>query len=196
MALTHIKSASVTNRDAVPQVQNTAGKGAPGDLKEVSDFGAAAGSDNINTTIQLVRVPFDAIVKEIVVTSPSQGATGIFDVGVYYATDGSNAAGAAALLAANAVDQDFFVVGIDVGGSAAHVHAAPGNTLKKDDQAGTPATVISTSAWVASMINKQLWDAVGLSANPGGFADIVATPTEAFGVGAANIGISVRYVQP
>jgi hypothetical protein len=109
------------------------------------------------------------------VRSEAQTA-GKFDLGAYYATDGvigkTNA-----LLAAAAIDQDFFATAIDCASAV------------------TPTEVINESG--TNTLDKRiqpLWQALGLTADPGGNIDIVATVvTTAVTTGTGKFGISVLY---
>jgi hypothetical protein len=196
MSVGHIKSTPVTNLDATPKVANSSGKGAAGQLNNVSAYvaGPLAAAGDADSTVQLVRVPWTAIVKRVYFVSATQGNAGKFDLGVYYATDGSNALSKSSLLAADAVDQDFFVAAMDAGGAASKITVQPGGGVGYDGVA--TAILQTTPAWAINDINKPLWEAAGLTSNPGGNADIVATVTEAPGTGGGEIGVSVDFVLP
>src|SRR4051812_28653395 len=111
MAVDHVKSTPITNLDASPVVPNTAGEGGAAPLKYNEGYATAVASSSVDATYQLVRVPSNAKIKKIIFESEAQTA-GKFDLGAYYATDGvigkTNA-----LLAAAAIDQDFFATAID-----------------------------------------------------------------------------------
>ena len=174
MAVDHVKSTSITNLDAVPRVENTAGEGAPGLLREVTGFATAVASSSADSTYQLVRIPTNACVKSIIFESAAQTA-GKFDLGVYY---DSGPPDYLALLAAAAVDQDFFASDIDCASAV------------------VPTEVVNESgSYTINERNLPLWQAIGLSADPGGMFDIVATVhTTAVTTGTGVFGVSVRYV--
>lgn len=176
MAVDHVKSTPITNLDAVPKVFSTAGKGASADLRYVEGYATAVASSSADATYQLVRVPSTAVIKEIIFESEAQGA-GKFDLGVYYSTGGDSPGAAAALLAAAAVDQDFFASVIDCASLVARTDVTNESATYTLDKRVQP-----------------LWQAVGLSADPGGFFDIVATvKTTAVTTGTGKFGISVKY---
>ncbi|MGD9878912.1 MAG: hypothetical protein AB7F22_07865 [Reyranella sp.] len=195
MAVGHTKSTPITNLDATPAVRIQAGKGGAGRLKHISAnvTAPAAANGDIDTTIQFVRIPWTSIVKRIHFSGASQGSAGKVDIGVYHATDGSNASAISSLLAANAVDQDFFVAALDLGGAASQITVNPGAGFGYD---GVATGVVATApAWARSDANLPLWEAIGLSAAPGGNADIVATVTEALQTGAAAMYLAVEYIE-
>jgi hypothetical protein len=177
MAVDHVKSADITGRDAInPAAYSTRGEGAAGILKNISGFATAVASSSADSTYQLVRVPSHAIIKNIVFESEAQGA-GKFDLGVYYATDGKNGK-PTSLLAADAIDQDFFATVIDC------ASAVPRTDVT--NEAGT---------YTLDKQEKPLWAALGLSADPGTMFDIVATvKTTAITTGTGKFGISVDFV--
>lgn len=176
MAVDHVKSATITNLDASPATQNTAGEGAGGLLKEISGYATAVASSSADATYQLVRIPSNCKVKSIIFESEAQGA-GKFDLGLYYATDGQGGK-PTSLLAAAAIDQDFFATVIDCAAAV------------------TPTEVVNESgSYTLDKRNQPIWQAAGLTADPGGSFDIVATvKTTAVTTGTGKFGISVRYV--
>lgn len=192
MTVTHQKTTAVTNQDATPRVANTAGKGAGSRLVVVSASIVPTGSQSIDSTIQVFRVPFSAVVKSVELKSVAQDTTGQWDVGVYYATDNSNALSKASLLAADAVDADFFGTGaqFDPGGVKAYARFVPGGGFTIIN--ATPA-IVDNAAWPASECNTPLWQAVGLTADPGGNADIVLTTVEAPGATTTAISARIDY---
>src|SRR5215510_4779964 len=154
MALDHVKSAAITNLDAGLAV--TGGEGTPAYLKEVSGFTTAVAASTVNSTYQFCRIPSNCKVKSIIFESEAQTA-GAIDIGLYRATDGQGGQ-PTTLLAANAIDQDFF---------ASAVSAA---------SAVTPTEVVNESlTYTLDKRNMPIWQAVGLTSDPGGFFDIVGT---------------------
>lgn len=176
MAVDHVKSTPITNLDATPRVPNTAGQGGNAELKQIEGYSTAVASSSADATYQLIRVPSDAIIKELWFESEAQGA-GKFDIGVYYASDGSRNGVATSLLAADAIDQDFFASVIDCASAVARtsiLNESGTNTLDKRDQ--------------------PLWEAVGLTSDPKCNFDIVATvKTTAITTGTGKFGVSALY---
>ncbi len=175
MAVEHVKSTPVTNLDATPAVPSTTGEGGKGYLVEVSGYVTVPASASADSTFRFVRVPTTAKIKAVVASSEAQAA-GTVDIGVYYPTIGRTGV---ADLAANAIDQDFF--------AAVYSYAAA--------SAPTDVTYQAGAGNLRSEINTPLWQALGLTSDPGGFFDIVATvKTTAITTGTGVATLSVRYV--
>lgn len=173
MAISHLKSTPVTNDDATPIVPNTTGEGGKGYIVEVDGYVTAVAADSIDTTYRFVRVPTTAKIKSVTLESEAQAA-GAIDIGVYYPTTGKTAK---ADLAANAIDQDFFASAVSI---AALV---------------TPTNVVNESTtYSLDKRTQPLWQAVGLTSDPTGFFDIVATVTTAITTGTGKVGLRVSYV--
>lgn len=175
MAVDHVKSAIITNLDASPVVPATAGEGGPAVLKSNEGYATAVASSSADATYQLVRIPSNCKVKSIIFESEAQTA-GKFDLGLYYATDGEGGK-PTSLLAANAIDQDFFATVIDCAAAV------------------TPTEVVNESTtYTLDKRNQPIWQAVGLSADPGGYFDVVATvKTTAVTTGTGKFGARVVY---
>ncbi len=175
MAVDHVKSTPVTNLDASPPVINTAGTGGPAPLKVVSS-GSVVGvaSSSQDATYQFVRVPSNAKIQDMFFESAAQAA-GTMDIGVYYATDGMGGK-PSALLAAAAIDQDFFASLVALTGAFARA------SIINESGTNTPAKRI-----------QPLWQALGLTADPGGNFDICGTVVTAITTGTGSMGMTVLY---
>lgn len=177
MAVDHVKATEITNRDAIPPTRESTGEGSPGALIVDQGYSTAVASSSADATYQLVRVRSNVKVKELHFESEAQTA-GKFDIGVYYASDGSKDGVPTALLAADAIDQDFFATVIDCASAVARtdiLNESGTNTLDKRDM--------------------PLWEALGLTADPNCNFDIVATvKTTAVTTGTGKFGISIGYV--
>ena len=176
MAVDHVKSTAITNLDASPRVAPTAGLGGSARLHQINGYATAVASSSADATYQLVRVPSDAVIKQIVFESEAQTA-GKFDLGVYYASDGSKDGIPTSLLAAAAIDQDFFATVIDCASAVLE-------TIVTNESA----------TYTLDKRNQPLWQAVGLSTDPKCNFDIVATvKTTAVTTGTGKFGISVLF---
>lgn len=172
----HLKSTAITNLDATPSVANSAGEGAAGVLRHVQASVTAVLNDSIDTTYQFVRIPSNAKVKHLYFESGAQTA-GKVDLGVYYATDGM-LEHPVALLAADAIDQDFFASAIDCASAV------------------TRADVVNESTTnTAAKRNQPLWQALGLTSDPGCLFDIVGTVvTTAMTTATGIMTVEAEYV--
>lgn len=176
MAVDHVKATGITNADASPAIANTAGEvGGAAPLKVVSS-GSVVGvaSSSIDATYQFCRVPSNAKVQAMFFESQAQAA-GAMDIGLYYATDGLGGR-PTSLLAAAAIDQDFFASAI-----ALTSLSQPTNVVNESGT-NTPAKRV-----------QPLWQAVGLTSDPGGNFDIVGTITTAITTGTGQMGLTVMY---
>ena len=176
MAIDHVKSAAITLLDGPPAAAVTAGEGSPGYLKEVGGYNTAVAASSANATYQWVRVPSNCKLKAIWFFSAAQGG-GTVDIGLYYATDGLGNQ-PTALLAANAINQNIFA-------AASAVTAA---------QAGTQV-LGGTASFTMDKRNMPLWQAAGLTSDPGGSFDIVGTVVAPITTGTGLWGVSVYFCE-
>ena len=174
MAVDHVKSTFVTNADASPSIANTAGEGGPGVIKAIEGSALGVISSSIDATYQFVRVPSNSKIKKIWFESAAQTG-GALDLGLYYATDGEGGK-PTALLAAAAIDQDFFASAIVVSTTV--------SAIEVENESGT---------YTIDKRTQPLWQAVGLTTDPGGYFDIVGTVTTAFTTAAGRMGLEVLY---
>lgn len=178
MAVENLKTTGITNLDASPVVANTAGHQAGAKLAEVDGFVTVSASASTTSTYRLARLPSRAIVKYIIFESEAQGA-GKFNLSAYYSdstTDGTSAANQA-LIVPTTGDQ-FWATDIDC--------ASAVTPTDKTNQSGN---------YTMDKRVKQLWDALGLTTDPGGFIDVVAVcHTTAVTTGTGKMGVRVGYV--
>lgn len=160
-----LKSTSITNDDATPVVFNTAGQGAAGLLRQVNDFTTTTSGKTVGSTYRLVRVPTKAKVKAVTIDASAM-TQGSFDIGIY-----RTAADGGAVVSAG-----FFGTAIDCSSAV--------RATDVTNESGT---------YTADKQNKELWDAAAVSADPGGFYDIVATSTNTITAGAL-LALRVTYV--
>ncbi len=174
MATEAVKSAQITNLDAVPVVRVTEGTGAPGFLRSVDGSAAFTSGPTAGSTYQLVRLPTAAKVKSVKLWLDAAVTTFTGNVGIYYSTSSSD--GTPKANQGTAVNATFF-------GSAVAL-AAVIEPTETSGQSGT---------YVGALRMKQLWDALGLSTDPGGFFDLVVTTT-ATNNGAGVVNGQVDFV--
>lgn len=171
------KSTSITNLDAVPVVPLTEGKGAAGRLKHVGDYltapvttGAFSYDARKNS---FVRIPTNAVVKQVWIESAAQ-TQGTYDLGLFYSdatNDGTPVASQAAVL-----DADFFASAVVCSSAVAKTEVT--------NEAGF---------YTMAKRNQPIWQAAGLTSDPGGFFDVVATPTNTVTVGGV-MSCEVAYI--
>jgi hypothetical protein len=176
MAVDHVKSATVTNLDATPIVANTAGEGAAGALVCVTGIATGVASSSIDATYQMVRVPSTAKIKRLFFQTQTQAA-GVTDIGLYYATDGVGGQ-ATSLLVAAAISRQLFASSIAL------------TTTTVQDVTNNPIG----SGYTPDKRNMPLWQAAGLTSDPGGFFDIVLSLTTAITTGTGIMVLDAYYV--
>lgn len=173
-----LKSASITNSDASPVVPNTTGEGGPGYTKNASDYvtPTTGGLGSTSSTYRVLRLPTNAklkTLKMVIDTALDSGSPSLaWDIGAYYSdgNDGSPAAEAGGSISVNCF------------AAAKAVYSAG-------------ETDVLTSFAVA-LRNEPLWEAVGLTSDPGGFIDIVAGVHTAANTAAShNFAINASYVE-
>lgn len=175
MTVENLKSTGITNLDANPVIANTAGEDGPAPCKVVSGYSTASASASVTSTYQLVRVPSNCKIKTIWFESEAQVA-GTFDIGLYYSSstvDGTPSGNRGTVVSGQ---QQLFASLVDCSAVVAKdVTNESGNyTLAKR--------------------NQPLWQAAGLSSDPGGWFDIVATcASVAVTTGTGKLGVVVYY---
>lgn len=174
MATEALKSGSVTNADATPVVPNTAGAGAAAFMWTVNDYIAVSASMDVASTYKLVRLPSNAKLKQLIFESAALGA-GKFHIGAYYSdsvTDGTPPS-----LQGTLIDVDYFATLVDCASKVG------------------PTDVLNEADTVTLDKRKMpLWQMLGLSADPGGFIDIVATVNTTAITTGGLIGMLANFV--
>lgn len=177
MAVENLKAAAITNLDSAPVVPNQAGMGAAGYVQEIGGFVTVSAAASVASTYRLVRLPSNAKVKHLYLESEAQGA-GAFNLSVYYSdstVDGTSPANQG-LIVPTTGDQFF----------ASDVSAASAINTDAINESGN---------YPLSKRNKELWDALALASDPGGFLDIVAVVhTTAVTTGTGRLGASCLFV--
>jgi hypothetical protein len=173
----HLKSAAITNLDAGPVVRATAGEGTGGMLRCVDGFVTTVTADAAGSTYQMVRVPSNAKIKQLWFEAAAMSA-GKFNLSVYYSsstTDGTQPA-LQGIIVPTTGDQ-FFASDIDA-------TSAIIMTDKTDENA----------TYTVDLRTKPLWQALGLTTDPGGFFDIVAVCHTTAVTTGATMYLSCYYV--
>jgi hypothetical protein len=188
MAGHNLKSLSITNLDASPIVANTVGEGAPGPLRQVTDFVTTVSGDDTTSTYRLARFPTTAKVKTVKIYSVIASA-GSGDIDVAFSdstTDGTqqslNALTNPVVQITGPVDNKLF-------------GAAQSLVL-----AGVDTDFTFKGTYTPAMQNIPMWNnLVGLgatqfTADPGGFFDLYVKITTGITTGGILSG-SVTYVE-
>ena len=179
MTVETLNSTGITNLDTVPVKANATGNGASGYLREVDGYATVSASASATSTYRLVRVPSNCKMKSLIWESEAMGA-GKFNLSAYYSSstmDGTLPANQGVIVPTTG-DQ-FFASDIDAASAI------------------VPTNYVNESGnYTLDKRGKALWDALGLSSDPGGYFDIVAVVhTTAVTTGAAKIGVRAAYVE-
>jgi hypothetical protein len=168
MAVEALKSAAITNADATPVVFNNA-RVARAPIQEAIGTKQASASASIGSTYRLARIPSNARISEVILSCDAFDTTGASDIGIYQTSANGGAV----------VDADFFASAVDL-------------------TSALPNTAVTHESGVFGIedVEKPLWEALGLSADPQRDYDVALTLTEANGAGATpDVTLRVRYTQ-
>lgn len=164
MAVVTTKSTAITNRDAVPSIIND-GRIEKGALRSTRGFVSAANGDSIASKYICASLPTTAMVRKVLLSCEAI-TSGAADVGVYRNTKDGGA-----------------VVSAGLFGTAVSIASALTNS-DITNESGT---------YTLDKQEQPLWQAAGLSADPGGTLDVVITLTAAT-TAAGKVGLAVEYV--
>jgi hypothetical protein len=180
MTVTTTKGAAITNLDATPRVAATAGAGAPGRLKHINDYATApavASGTAGDSVVKLCRIPSSAKVKEVFIEAAAQGTTGAYDVGLYYSD--STVDGTAAANQGTQVNSGkaFFATAVDCSSAKARTDITN-----------------ESGSYTVDKRNQPIWQAAGLSSDPGGYFDVCATNTNTVTLGGL-LSLEVGFIE-
>lgn len=171
MAVVTTKSLAVTNSDALPQTlspQRIDG----GRLRERVGFVEATATDSIGSVYRLMRINSVDRVSRLLLSCDAI-TTAVGDIGLYDVS---------AVNAGAVVDVDFFA-------SAQALTAALVNTDVTHE--ADPAD--AGAGFGLADIEKPLWQALGLAADPGKQYDVAITLTAA-ATGAGTVSLKLQYI--
>lgn len=176
MAVVTRKSTAIGNRDASPTVPTMAAYDG-GLLREKEGFVTTASGDSTGSVFPMVSVPSNSRVSSIVLQSEAQGGACTVNCGVYAPTQGNPALSGLGYAGGAAINASFFASALSVVAAVAStevINQSGSNTLNLQEQ--------------------ELWQALGLTSDPGCMLDI-SLALGAATAAAARIGIKVKYAQ-
>lgn len=168
MAVTNRNSTAIADMVAIPRVPVGSTKGAAGRLFEVAGYVANAADDTQASIHRFCRVPSNARISEVLLTTGDATTAGAIDVGIYQTPDNGSAV----------VDADLFASAYDL---------SVGPFTNSDITYESGQYTVDESV-------KPLWEVLGLSADPKREYDIAATITTTFNGAAVGQLVKVRYV--
>lgn len=157
MAVVNTKATAVTNGDSATPSTNVATKLLTGRLKSSVGVVEVANGDSIGSTLRLAKVHSSHRINRVLISCDAITSAAA-DIGIY---DEARAGGAV-------VDVDFFGSAVSI--ATALVHS---DVTHEADPADAGA------GYGHADVEKPLWQALGLTADPGKWYDLVATLTAA-----------------
>lgn len=180
MAVENLKSIPITALDTLPKIDNIAGQGASGYVRQQGAYISPSTAASVASTYRLIRINTNVQVKHLLLES-SADTNGTVSVGLAYSdaplfgiTDGTPAALAGTVVAGNGVN--FFATSFSLATAT-----------------NEPTDIVNQSTnYPPSARNLPIWQAVGLASDPGGFFDILLTVTAAIQA-TGLLGVEVEY---
>lgn len=170
-----LKAAVISNLDATPVVAPTGAEGAPSYLKSVEDFLTPTSGKTAGSVYRFVRIPSYAKVKALIVAGAAQ-TVGKYDWGLYHSdstVDGTPATKNNGTKL-NSDSISYF--------ASDHSFASAVND----------SNITNLRLHTPAKRNMPMWQAAGLSSDPGGFFDVAATLTTDLTTGAI-MGARVEF---
>lgn len=163
-----VKSTWITNATATPRVfTNTAVS--VGTVREAVGVATVSASQPSADIIRFVRVPSNARISEVLLSTGDAVTAGAIDIGVYQTDDNGGAV----------VDADLFASAL----------ALTGGPFNNSDQ------TFESGEYTYAESGKALWEVLGLSSDPGREYDICATVTTTFNGADTTQVLKVRFVE-
>jgi len=162
MAVEAVKSTLISNADATPAVLNNPRVDGGFERVKVATV-AITNADSVGSTYRMFHVPSNAVVTDLRVYAPDIGTTTISDIGLYRTADDGGAV----------VDADFFASALSL----------------KDGALNGVDVLHEAAVFTIANSGKELWDALGLAADPSTSYDVTFTLT-----GAADATGTVKLI--
>ncbi len=165
--MANVNSTWITNAVATPVVLTNPSQSV-GELKEASSVATVSATQSSGDTIRFVRVPSNARISEVLLSTADATTGGAINIGVWKTVEDGGAV----------VDADLFASAL----------ALTGGPFLNSDQ-----TFESTEYTYAESA-LPLWQVLGLSVDPKINYDIVAEVSTTFNGAGTTIALKVRYV--
>lgn len=176
MTTFNMKSTVITNRDATPKVlmdPMMEGGGVKECIGSITTYGSADGAGSL---YRLCQVPSNARMSSLVLQADALGSGAALDVGVFWPSFIPVGAGLSVSNQSTAINTTLFASGLGCSAATAAtevLNQSTNNTIVKQEKA--------------------LWDAAGLSSDPGIDLDIVVRVSVAIAAQGV-IGLKAKYV--
>lgn len=168
MAVTDRNSTAIADMVAVPRVPVNPTKGAAGQLFEVAGYVANAADDDATSVFRFCRVPSNARISQVLLTTGDATTAGNINVGLYQTPDHGSAV----------VDADLFASAL----------ALTGGPFEDT------AITYESGEYTAAESVKPLWEVLGLASDPNREYDVCAVISTTYQAAAVGTLLKVRYV--
>lgn len=172
MAVVNRNSTQIGNEVATPAVRNSYFE-SDGNLVSKLGYVANAADDDATSIHRVMRIPSNANVRSIKLTTGDATTAGAFNLGLYYPADYYDAD-----LAGDAIDVDLF----------ASAFALTGGPFEKAELA------FESAEYSVAEQQQPLWQAAGLTADPGGYFDLAVTVSTTYNGAAVGQLFEAVYV--
>ena len=159
-----LSSTQISNRDASPQLLNDPGNSGGSVKQLIAKIETTTGKTS-PSTYRFFQIPSNAVISSLKMWTDALSTSVVLDIGVYDTTENGGAA----------VTDNLFASGVDASSAIAGVE-------------------YRYSALDIDTAGKQLWDLLGLSADPGKCYDIVVTADATMTAG-GGIVLDCKYAQ-
>jgi len=168
MSVVNRDSTAIADMVATPRVAVNPAKGAPGLLRETAGYVANAADDSANSIHRFCRVPSNARISQVLLSTGDATTAGAVDIGIYQISSNGGAV----------VDADLFASAL----------ALTGGPFQNTD------VTYESGEYTEAESAKALWEVLGLSADPKREYDVAATITTTFNGAAVGQILKVRFV--
>jgi hypothetical protein len=177
-----LKSTAITNLDATPPVRPTAGLGGGAELVSVYGYVTPTTGYLTGSNYKMARIPSNASVKHVLIDYSGTITTLTGDVTLFYSDlpidEVGSSSGDTGVVNSLSTTAALFAHALALGSQTA------GAVVDITDQ---------NSAYPPSNRNMPLWQAAGLTTDPGGFFDVTIMNTSTMSLSAAIVGVEVQY---
>lgn len=168
MAITNRNSTAIADMVSVPNVLVNPSKGAAGILREVCGYVANAADDDATSVYRFCRVPSNARISQVLLSTGDATTAGAINVGLYQTADNGGAV----------VDADLFASAL----------ALTGGPFQNQD------ITYESGEYTEAESAKPLWEVLGLTSDPKREYDVCAVISTTYQAAAVGTIIKVRYV--
>jgi hypothetical protein len=165
--MANVNSTWITNAVATPRVLTSAAASV-GQMFEASSAATVAATIAANDTVRLVRVPSNARISQVLLSTGDATTAGAVNIGVWQTNDNGGAV----------VDADLFASAL----------ALTGGPFNNSDQ------TFESGEYTYAESAKPLWEVLGLTSDPNLEYDIVAQVSTTGDGMDTTIALKVRYV--